>query len=137
MHNLFNDAPAYTGADIADMPAKGTLGAEFFAQGVGWVPVDPGDVRKVVLEEPPANLKIDHPMVVAARKRLFGGWEMNWLAYNMAHDVALPNSNGPKIPYFMYTNGETGGKALDQLEPDGFKYEIRTVGVKGQSGVKS
>jgi hypothetical protein len=33
MHNLFNDAPAYTGADLADMPAKGTIGAEFFAQG--------------------------------------------------------------------------------------------------------
>jgi len=104
--------------------------AEFFAQGVGWVPVDPGDVRKVVLEEPPTNLKINHPMVVAARKRLFGGWEMNWLAYNMAHDVKLPNSSGPKIPYLMYTNGETGGKALDQLEPDAFKYEIRSNGVK-------
>jgi len=104
--------------------------AEFFAQGVGWVPVDPGDVRKVVLEEPPTNLKIDHPMVVAARKRLFGGWEMNWLAYNMAHDVKLPGSSGPKIPYLMYTNGETGGKVLDQLEPDAFKYEIRSNGVK-------
>ncbi len=104
--------------------------AEFFAQGVGWVPVDPGDVRKVVLEEPPANLKIDHPMVVAARKRLFGGWEMNWLAYNMAHDVKLPGSSGPKIPYLMYTNGETGGQALDPLEPDAFKYEIRSNGVK-------
>jgi len=104
--------------------------AEFFAQGVGWVPVDPGDVRKVVLEEPPANLGIDHPMVVAARKRLFGGWEMNWLAYNMAHDVKLPGSSSAKIPYLMYTNGETGGKALDQLEPDAFKYEIRSNGVK-------
>ena len=104
--------------------------AEFFAQGVGWVPVDPGDVRKVVLEEPPTNLKIDHPMVQAERKRLFGGWEMNWLAYNMAHDVKLPGSRGPKIPYLMYINGETGGKALDQLEPDAFKYEIRTSGVK-------
>jgi hypothetical protein len=30
----------------------------------------------------------------------------------------------------MYVNGETGGKALDQLEPDAFKYEIRTSGVK-------
>ena len=64
--------------------------AEFFAQGVGWVPVDPADVRKVVLEEPPSHLRIDHPMVQAASMRLFGGWEMNWLAYNMAHDVALP-----------------------------------------------
>lgn len=104
--------------------------AEFFAQGVGWVPVDPADVRKVVLEEPPTNLKIDDPKVVAARKRLFGGWEMNWLAYNTAHDVALPNSAGPKIPYFMYINAETGAGRLDQLEPDGVKYEIRTNGVK-------
>jgi transglutaminase-like putative cysteine protease len=104
--------------------------AEFFAQDVGWVPVDPADVRKVVLEEPPANLKIDDPRVVAARKRLFGGWEMNWLAYNMAHDVALPGASGPKIPYFMYVNGETGDRTLDQLEPDGFRYEIRASGVK-------
>lgn len=104
--------------------------AEFFAQGVGWVPVDPADVRKVVLEEPPTNLAIDHPMVVAARKRLFGSWEMNWLAYNMGHDVKLPgSSSGAKIPYLMYVNGETGGKALDQLEPDVFRYEIRSNGV--------
>ena len=104
--------------------------AEFFAQGVGWVPVDAADVRKVVLEEPPTNLKLDDPMVQAARKRLFGGWEMNYLAYNMAHDVKLPNSSSPRIPYFMYINGETGGKELDQLEPDTFKYEIRSNGVK-------
>ena len=99
--------------------------AEFFAQGIGWVPVDPADVRKVVLEEPPGNISINDPKVVAARKRLFGGWEMNWLAYNTAHDVKLLNSAGStKIPYLMYTNGETGGKALDQLDPDVFKYTI-------------
>jgi len=106
--------------------------AEFYAQGFGWVPVDPADVRKVVLEEPPGNLAVNDAKVVAARKRLFGGWEMNWLAYNMAHDVVLPGSTvkGPKLPYFMYINGETGGERLDQLEPDSFRYEIRTSGVK-------
>ena len=106
--------------------------AEFFARDFGWVPVDPADVRKVVLEEPPANLKIDGPKVVAARKRLFGSWEMNWLAYNMAHDVVLPGAmvKAPKLPYLMYINGETGGERLDQLEPDGFRYEIRTSGVR-------
>ena len=31
--------------------------AEVFLDGFGWVPVDPADVRKVVLEEPPANLR--------------------------------------------------------------------------------
>lgn len=105
--------------------------AEFFAQGVGWVPVDPADVRKVILEEPPTNLKPDHPLVVAARKRLFGGWEMNWLAYNMAHDLALPGATaGGKVPYLMYVNGEVNGATLDQLDPDSFKYEIFSNGVK-------
>ena len=98
--------------------------AEFFAQGHGWVPVDPGDVRKVALEEPPGKLAMDHPLVVAARKRLFGSWEMNWLAFNTRHDIALPNSGGPKLPFLMYPNGETGGERLDQHEPEAFSYAI-------------
>jgi len=98
--------------------------AEFFAQGIGWVPVDPADVRKVVLEEPPGKLALNDPKVVAARKRLFGGWEMNWLAYNMGHDIVLPGSRGPKLGFLMYPNGETAGERLDQLEPDAFKYTI-------------
>ena len=103
--------------------------AEFFAQGIGWVPVDPADVRKVVLEEPPGNLAVNDPKVLAMRKKLFGAWEMNWLAYNTAHDVRLPNSK-TKIPYLMYVNGETGGKVLDQLDPDAFKYSITATEVK-------
>jgi len=98
--------------------------AEFFAEGRGWVPVDPADVRKVALEEPPGKLALSDPKVVAARKRLFGSWEMNWLAYNMGHDIALPNSNGPKLPYLMYPNGESGNERLDQLDPEAFKYTM-------------
>jgi transglutaminase-like putative cysteine protease len=98
--------------------------AEFFAQGFGWVPVDPGDVRKVVLEEPPGNLPMKDARVEAARKRLFGGWEMNWLAYNMGHDLKLPNSSGPKLPYLMYINAQVGKEMLDQLDPDSIKYTI-------------
>jgi hypothetical protein len=98
--------------------------AEFYAQGQGWVPVDPADVRKVVLEEPPGMLALTDDKVVAARKRLFGSWEMNWLAYSYAHDVQLPGSSGPKVPYFMYPNGETSEGQLDQLDPDSFKYTL-------------
>jgi transglutaminase-like putative cysteine protease len=98
--------------------------AEFFAAGRGWVPVDPADVRKVALEEPPGKLALSDPKVVAARKRLFGSWEMNWLAYNMGHDIALPNSNGPKLPYLMYPNGESGNERLDQLDPEAFRYTM-------------
>jgi transglutaminase-like putative cysteine protease len=97
--------------------------AEFFAQGIGWVPVDPADVRKVVLEEPPGNLPVTDPKVVAMRQKLFGAWEMNWLAYNTAHDVRLPHSR-TRVPYLMYVNGETGGKTLDQLDPDTFRYTL-------------
>ena len=98
--------------------------AEFYAQGPGWVPVDPGDVRKVVLEEPPGKLALSDEKVVSARKRLFGSWEMNWLAYSYAHDVQLPGGKAVKIPYFMYPNGETAEGRLDQLEPDAFKYTL-------------
>ena len=104
--------------------------AEFFAAGYGWVPVDPADVRKVVLEEPPGKLAISDPKVEAARKRLFGSWEMNYLAYNMGHDVKLPNSSGPKLPYLMYINAETGGEMRDQLDPDSLKYTITSREVK-------
>ena len=98
--------------------------AEFYAEGRGWVPVDPADVRKVVLEEPPGNLAMKDAKVEAARKRLFGTWEMNWLAYNMGHDVKLPRSKGPTLPYLMYINAEADGEMRDQLDPDSVKYTI-------------
>ena len=104
--------------------------AEFFAQGYGWVPVDPADVRKVVLEEPPGNLAADDPKVRAARKRLFGAWEMNWLAYNTGHDIALPHSSGPRLPYLMYINAESGGEMRDQLDPETVRYTITAREVK-------
>jgi transglutaminase-like putative cysteine protease len=97
--------------------------AEVYLEG-RWVPVDPADVRKVVLEEPPGNRPIDDEMVAKARKRLFGSWEMNWMAYNFAHDVTLPGSSGPPLVFFMYPQAETAEGRLDCLDPASFKYEI-------------
>jgi transglutaminase-like putative cysteine protease len=98
--------------------------AEFYAEGIGWVPVDPADVRKVILEEPPGKLSLQDPKVEAAHQRLFGSWEMNWLALNVGCDVELPHAKGPKLPFLMYPNAETGGERLDELEADKFKYSI-------------
>src|ERR1700720_3850192 len=98
--------------------------AEVYLDDYGWVPVDPADVRKVVLEEPPGNLPLDDDMVKKARARLFGSWEMNWMAYNFAHDVALPGSNGAPLGFFMYPQAETSEGRLDSLDSDNFKYEI-------------
>ena len=98
--------------------------AEVYIGDYGWVPVDPADVRKVVLEEPPGNLPIDDQMVKKARERLFGSWEMNWMAYNFAHDVRLPNSSVGPLGFLMYPQAETRDGRLDCLDPDNFKYEI-------------
>ena len=98
--------------------------AEVYLTGYGWVPVDPADVRKVVLEEPPGNRPLDDDMVKKARTRLFGSWEMNWMAYNFSHDVALPGSTGAPLGFFLYPQAETSNGRLDALDPDNFKYEI-------------
>jgi transglutaminase-like putative cysteine protease len=98
--------------------------AEVYLVGYGWVPVDPADVRKVVLEEAPGQLPLDDDRVRIARARLFGSWEMNWIAYNFAHDVRLPGSKRPPVGYLMYPQAETANGRLDSLDPDGFKYTI-------------
>jgi transglutaminase-like putative cysteine protease len=105
--------------------------AEVFIDSVGWVPVDPADVRKVVLEEPPGNLGMTDPKVVAARKALFGAWETNWLAYNDAHDVLLPGSDGPMLPFLMYPQAETAAGRLDPLDADSFGYTITAREIAG------
>jgi transglutaminase-like putative cysteine protease len=98
--------------------------AEVFLNGYGWVPVDPADVRKVVLEEKPQPTTLADPVVPPVRQKLFGAWEMNWLAFNTAHDVALPGSKGPKVGFFMYPQLETATGRADPLDPDNFKYTI-------------
>jgi transglutaminase-like putative cysteine protease len=98
--------------------------AEVWLTGYGWVPVDPADVRKVVLEEPPGGLSLGDPLVRRARATLFGGWEMNWMPYNYAHDVSLPNSTGKAVPFLMYPQAETGGERKDSLDAATFVYRI-------------
>jgi transglutaminase-like putative cysteine protease len=95
--------------------------AEVWADGFGWIPVDPADVRKLILEE---KKTLNDPAVVKARDQLFGSWEMNWIAFNDAHDVALPGSAGKPLPFLMYPQAEVGGTRLDSLDPEHFKYTI-------------
>ena len=98
--------------------------AEVYLSQHGWVPVDPADVRKVVLEEPPGNRSLSDDMVKRARARLFGSWEMNWMAFNFAHDVALPGSDGKPVPFLMYPQAETAKGRVDSLDAGSFEYAI-------------
>ena len=96
--------------------------AEVWADNFGWIPVDPADVRKLILEEKKPSLS--DPDVVRARDRLFGSWEMNWIAFNDAHDVTLPGSAGRQLPFLMYPQAEVGGTRLDSLASETFRYAI-------------
>jgi transglutaminase-like putative cysteine protease len=120
-------------ADSAEYKSLGKSGditkaqhcrAEFYLVGHGWIPVDPADVRKVVLEETPGGLSLSDPAVQKARAQLFGAWEMNWLAFNYAHDIKLPHSSGEPIAFFMYPQAEVGGERRDSLDPDNFRYKM-------------
>ena len=60
---------------FSGLGATGNLGtgqhcrAEFYTPGYGWIPVDPGDVRKAIRDE---NLGYSDPKLLVLRKLLFG-----------------------------------------------------------------
>ncbi len=99
--------------------------SEAYLKGYGWVAMDPADVAKVMRLETAEWIKTTSNAVVApVNKALFGGWEGNWMAYNTAHDVALPQSKGEKLGFFMYPIGENAAGRFDSYAPDDFKYQI-------------
>ena len=48
------------------------------------------------------------------------------MAYNFAHDVSLPGSTGAPLGFFMYPQAETANGPNRLLDPDRFKYEIKS-----------
>jgi transglutaminase-like putative cysteine protease len=109
------------GAGTANITRAQHCRAEGFLKAYGWVAMDPADVAKAAREETGELIKLDHPLVAAVRPKLFGGWEGNWLAYNTAHVVTLPNATqGGKIGFLMYPQAEASNGRLDSLDPDSF-----------------
>jgi transglutaminase-like putative cysteine protease len=93
--------------------------AEFYLDGAGWIAVDAADVRKAVLEE---KLQLDDARIVALRERLFGNWEMNWIAFNHERELALSPSH--RVGFFMYPCAEVDGRQSNSLSPESFAYRI-------------
>jgi transglutaminase-like putative cysteine protease len=121
-------------ADSSRFPSLGKSGdiskaqhcrAEVFMEDTGWFPVDPADVRKVVLEQ---KLTLGDPAVAALRDHLFGNWEMNWIGYNSATDIELPGAGGEQsnLPFLMYPCAITAEGQPDALDPATFRYEIQS-----------
>jgi transglutaminase-like putative cysteine protease len=123
----------FFGIRVADSAVSKSLGksgeitkaqhcrAEVFIEGNGWLPVDPADVRKVVLEE---ELGVDSEKVTALRERLFGNWEMNWVGFNSARDFTLPGQKDGPIGFLMYPYAECPDGPVDSLDPASFAYSI-------------
>jgi hypothetical protein len=85
--------------------------SEVYLAGFGWVPVDAADVRKVVLEEPPKNLAIDDPEVLAARKTLFGAGKAIGLRtiLRMTSRSKDPSASGSRFSCTRKPSAETLG----------------------------
>lgn len=96
--------------------------AEFFLPGYGWVPVDPADVRKMMLKH---NLTLDDPKTKEYRDYFWGGWDPYRVKVAVGRDLVLtPPQQGEPLNTFGYPYAEVGGRVVDWLDPKTFKYTI-------------
>jgi transglutaminase-like putative cysteine protease len=89
----------------------------------GWVPVDPADVRKFILEE---NLSAKDAKVRKLRAKFFGFWEGTWIAYNYARDFRLEGYNDEKVNFFMYPLLADTKIRPDGVDPEQTGYSFTT-----------
>ena len=113
------------GAGSPDISKAQHCRAEVWLADYGWVAMDPADVAKVMRQETPEWIRDPrHEVAAPVYGVLFGGWEGNWMGYNVANDVRLPGAKGPALGFLMYPQAETRGERIDSLDPETFKYKI-------------
>ncbi len=94
-----------------DMTKAQHCWAEFFSPGYGWVPIDPSDVRKIMLEK-----KLSLGEEKEFREYYFGAVDESRISYGIGRDLILnPPQKDGRLNYFMYPYAEADGKALDDL----------------------
>ncbi|MEN8142325.1 MAG: transglutaminase domain-containing protein, partial [Thermodesulfobacteriota bacterium] len=113
--------------DVQDIGKWQHCWAEFFLPGYGWVPVDPADVRKLMLKN---NLKHEDPETAELRAYFWGGWDAYRVKLAMGRDLVLnPPQKGSPLNTFGYPYAEVGGEPLDFYDPASFKYTFTTWGL--------
>ena len=102
--------------------------AEYFQPGYGWVPVDPADVRKLMLKK---NLKLNDPETAKLRKYFWGGWDPFRIELARGRDIVLnPPQKGAPLNTFGYPYAEVGGEPLDFYDPKAFGYTFTSYRIK-------
>jgi transglutaminase-like putative cysteine protease len=96
--------------------------AEFYNPGYGWIPVDPSDVAKLMLNE---NLDLDDEKIIKARDYFFGIQSETYIDFSTGRDVILnPPQDGEPLNYFMYPYAEINGEPLDFISQEYLRYII-------------
>ncbi|QDM01559.1 transglutaminase domain-containing protein [Aliarcobacter butzleri] len=109
---------------FADVTGAQHCRAEFYIDGLGWVPCDPADVAKVKLAEKLSN---DDKKLQDVKKYFFGSWEMNWVAFNSARDFVLePKPTQYPLNMLGYPYAEVGEDVKDYYVPKTFVYNYKS-----------
>lgn len=109
-------------ADVQDISKWQHCWAEFYLPGYGWVPVDPADVRKMMLKE---NLAFSDSKTRVWQEYFWGGVDAFRIKLGEGRDLLLnPQHTGAPVNYLMYPYAQIGTRTLDWLDPKSFKYQI-------------
>jgi transglutaminase-like putative cysteine protease len=95
---------------------------EFYLPGYGWVPVDPSDVRKFMLNY---DCGLENPDVIDIRDYYFGAQNETYIDFYSGRDVTLnPMQAGGPLNYLMYPYAEVGGELLDWFAQEDLQYTV-------------